>query len=210
MMHSNPTYFDEAEKIVKFCQDHNLRFIKKPLDNSEKKWSYTSEQFNKLKTFWMSVVPSTNQDEYEKKLNSVGTSEEVLSINEGRPCCGGRKLSINNDLKSCVSFVEKQGFRDWYCSVNWFFLFVRQLDGAVFTNKDCKTSTTGRVEPLGNLKNYQSIIDKLKQQLDTRSVPIIQCVKDICMCGFCAPKADNIDDFQKLFDRQLDKEKYYG
>jgi hypothetical protein len=210
MMHSNPTYFDEAEKIVKFCQDHNLRFIKKPLDNSEKKWSYTSEQFNKLKTFWMSVVPSTNQDEYEKKLNSVGTSEEVLSINEGRPCCGGRKLSINNDLKSCVSFVEKQGFRDWYCSVNWFFLFVRQLDGAVFTNKDCKTSTTGRVEPLGNLKNYQSIIDKLKQQLDTRSVPIIQCVKDICMCGFCAPKADNIDDFRKLFDRQLDKEKYYG
>jgi len=210
MMHNNPAYFDQAEKIVKFCQEHNLRYIKKPLDNSEQKWSYTPEQFNKLKTFWMSVVPLAAQDEYEKKLNLVGTSEEVLSINEGRPCCGGRKLSINNDLKSCVSFVEKQGFRDWYCSVNWFFLFVRQLDGAVFTNKDCKTSTTGRVEPLGNLKNYQSIIDKLKQQLDTRSVPIIQCVKDICMCGFCAPKADNIDDFQKLFDRQLDKEKYYG
>jgi len=210
MMHNDPAYFDQAEKIVKFCQDHNLRYIKKPLDNAEQKWSYTPEQFNKLKTFWMSVVPLAAQDEYEKKLNLVGTSEEVLSINEGRPCCGSRKLSINNDLKSCVSFVEKQGFRDWYCSVNWFFLFVRQLDGAVFTNKDCKTSTTGRVEPLGNLKNYQSIIDKLKQQLDTRSMPIIQCVKDICMCGFCAPKADNTDDFRKLFDRQLDKEKYYG
>jgi pyruvate-formate lyase-activating enzyme len=210
MMHNDPAYFDQAEKIVKFCQDHNLRYIKKPLDNAQQKWAYTSEQFDKLKTFWMSVVPMTKQDAYEKKLNSVGTSEEVLSINEGRPCCGGRKLSINNDLKSCVSFVEKQGFQDWYCSVNWFFLFVRQLDGAVFTNKDCKTSTTGRVEPLGHLKNYQSIIDKLKQQFDTRSVPIIQCVKDICMCGFCAPKAQNLNDFKELLDRNLDKEKYYG
>ena len=210
MMHNDPAYFDQAEKIVKFCQDHNLRYIKKPLDNAQQKWAYTSEQFNKLKTFWMSVVPMAKQDAYEKKLNLVGTSEEVLSINEGRPCCGGRKLSINNDLKSCVSFVEKQGFQDWYCSVNWFFLFVRQLDGAVFTNKDCKTSTTGRVEPLGHLKNHQSIIDKLKQQLDTRSVPIIQCVKDICMCGFCAPKAQNLNDFKELLDRNLDKEKYYG
>ena len=32
MMHNNPAYFDQAEKIVKFCQDHNLRYIKKPLD----------------------------------------------------------------------------------------------------------------------------------------------------------------------------------
>jgi pyruvate-formate lyase-activating enzyme len=210
MMHNDPAYFDQAEKIVKFCQDHNLRYIKKPLDNAQQKWAYTSEQFDKLKTFWMSVVPAAKQDAYEKKLSSVGMSEEVLSINEGRPCCGGRKLSINNDLKSCVSFVEKQGFQDWYCSVNWFFLFVRQLDGAVFTNKDCKTSTTGRVEPLGHLKNYQSIIDKLKQQFDTRSVPIIQCVKDICMCGFCAPKAQTLNDFKELLDRNLDKEKYYG
>ena len=54
------------------------------------------------------------------------------------------------------------------------------------------------------------IIDKLKQQFDTRSVPIIQCVKDSCMCVFCAPKAQNLNDFKELLDRNLDKEKYYG
>jgi hypothetical protein len=140
----------------------------------------------------------------------VGNEDKVQSISEGRPCCGGRKLSLNNDLTSSVSFVQKQGFRDWYCSVNWFFLFVRQLDGAVFTNKDCKTSTTGRVEPLGNLNNGQAILDQVKTQLDNKAMPVIQCVKDICMCGFCAPKADNIEDFNKLLSRNLDKEKYHG
>jgi hypothetical protein len=30
------------------------------------------------------------------------------------------------------------------------------------------------------------------------------------MCGFCAPKADNYNDFKELLDRNLDKEKYYG
>ena len=119
-------------------------------------------------------------------------------------------MSVNNDLKSSVPFVVQQGFRDWYCSVNWFFLFVQQLTGNIYTNKDCRTSTTGQVEPLGNILEYQKILDTVKQQLDNRSMPIIKCVKDICMCGFCAPKADNIKDYKELFERQLNKEKYYG
>jgi hypothetical protein len=106
--------------------------------------------------------------------------------------------------------VPRQGFRDWYCSVNWFFLFVRQVDGAVYTNKDCKTSTTGQVEPLGNLNDYQSILATLKMQLDSSDPPIIQCIKDICMCGFCAPKAQNLEDYKKLLSRNLSKENYHG
>jgi pyruvate-formate lyase-activating enzyme len=210
MMHNNPEHFAKSEKIVEFCKDHNMRYVEKPLDNAEEKWAYTPDQFARLKTFWMNSVPVSKQPESKSNLESIGDQDKIQSIAEGRPCCGGRKLSLNNDLKSCVSFVPKQGFQDWYCSVNWFFLFVRQLDGAVYTNKDCRTSTTGRVEPLGNLKNYQSIISKVKEQFDSRTMPVIKCVKDICMCGFCAPKADNLADYNKLLDRNLDKEKYYG
>ena len=210
MMHNDPVYFAKSEKIVEFCKEHNLRYVEKPLDNTEEKWAYTPDQFSKLKTFWMNAVPTSKQAEYKNSLDLVGNEDKVQSIFEGRPCCGGRKLSLNNDLTSSVSFVQKQGFRDWYCSVNWFFLFVQQLTGDVYTNKDCRTSTTGRVEPLGNLNNYQLIIDQVKTQLDNKAMPVIQCVKDICACGFCAPKADNIEDFNKLLTRNLDKEKYHG
>ena len=210
MMHNDPENFAKSEKVVDFCKDNNIRYVEKPLDNAEIKWAYTPDQFARLKTFWINSVSLSKQEEYRDNLESTGKQDKIQSISEGRPCCGGRKLSLNNDLKSSVSFVPKQGFRDWYCSVNWFFLFVRQLDGAVYTNKDCKTSTTGRVEPLGNLKDYQSILSKVKEQFDSRAMPVIKCVKDICMCGFCAPKADNLIDYNILLDRNLDKEKYYG
>jgi pyruvate-formate lyase-activating enzyme len=210
MMHSRPDFFSRSEKIVDFCIKNDIRYVEKPLDNMEEKWAYTPEQFNRLKIFWLNSIPASKQAEYKNNLNITGVEDKVQSINQGRACCGGRKLSVNNDLKSHVSYVPRQGFRDWYCSVNWFFLFVRQVDGAVYTNKDCKTSTTGQVEPLGNLNDYQSILATLKMQLDSSDPPIIQCIKDICMCGFCAPKAQNLEDYKKLLSRNLSKENYHG
>jgi MoaA/NifB/PqqE/SkfB family radical SAM enzyme len=210
MMHNNKELFEDSELIVNFCKEHDIRYVLKPLDNPEKEWKYSAEQFLKLKTFWINEVPAAKKENYQTFIDTVDNNAGVSSINEGRPCCGGRKLSLNNNLKSCVSYIPRQGFKDWYCSVNWFFLFVQQLTGNVYTNKDCRTSTTGKVEPLGNLNNYQIILDNLKEQFDNRSMPIIQCVKDICMCGFCAPKAEKFDDFKQLLDRNLDKEKYYG
>jgi nucleoside-diphosphate-sugar epimerase len=56
----------------------------------------------------------------------------------------------------------------------------------------------------------KGILDNVRQQFDNRAMPIIKCIKDICMCGFCSPKADNLQDFKELLDRNLDKEKYYG
>jgi MoaA/NifB/PqqE/SkfB family radical SAM enzyme len=210
MMHNNKELFKDSELIIEFCKENNLRYVLKPLDNVEPEWKYSVEQFSKLKTFWVNKVPELKKEDYQKFINTVDEITDVSSINEGRPCCGGRKLSLNGDLKSCVSYVPKQGFQDWYCSVNWFFLFVQQLTGNIYTNKDCRTSTTGQVEPLGNLSNYQTLLDQVKTQLDKQAMPVIKCVKDICMCGFCAPKADNLNDFKELLDRNLDKEKYYG
>ena len=185
MMHNNPIMFADSEKIVEFCKEHNMRYLAKPLDNTGEQWTYSPEQFAKIT---------------EQPIKFVKT---VSSIVEGRQCCGGRRLSLNGDLKSSVGFVAKQGFEGWSCSVNWFFLFVRQLDGAVFTNKDCKTSTTGRVEPLGNISDSKKIISTLKDQLETKTMPVIICKKDRCLCGFCAPKAENKKDFMELIKRNV-------
>ena len=191
MMHNNPELFADAESMVEFCKENKIRHVAKPLDNWQPEWQYTGEQYNKLKTIWM--VPVTE------------TKTSVQAIDEGRSCCGGRRLSLNGDLKSNVGFVQRQGFKGWSCSVNWFFLFVQQLTGQVYTNKDCKVSTNSRVEPLGNLSNSQEILDTLKNQLTT-GIPIITCVKDNCRCGFCAPKAENVNDFKQLIKRNVERD----
>ena len=189
MMHNREELFTDAESIINFCKEQGIRHVVKPLDNTQPEWQYTGKQYGTLKTYWMSPI--------------TVVKDQVQAIQEGRSCCGGRKLSLNGNLKSSVGFVPKQGFEGWSCSVNWFFLFVRQLDGAVYTNKDCLMSTTGKVEPLGNINNAQKIISTLKAQLETKTMPIIKCKKNICRCGFCAPKAENEQDFRELIKRNV-------
>lgn len=203
MMHNNPGLFADSETIIEFCKENEIRFVAKPLDNEQPEWAYTNEQFGKLKTFWINKVTPMKQLEYKKSFDNTGLSKTVSSIKEGRPCCGGRKLSINGDLKSSVSFVPMQGFKGWSCSVNWFFLFVQQVTGNVYTNKDCRMSTSGRVEPLGNINNYSKIIDTVKMQFENNDMPVIQCKKETCICGFCAPKAEHKEDFMKLIKRHV-------
>lgn len=203
MMHNDPVMFEDSYTVVKFCQDNKINFLAKAIDHYDEKFTYTKDQFDQLKTFWIKKESNSRNLEYNNRLEAIGTSCQIQSSAEGRACCGGRKLSLNNDLKSNIGFVPAQGFQDWHCSVNWFFLFVQQLTGNVYTNKDCRTSTTGRVEPLGNLNNYVEILDTLKKQLDNQTLPVIKCVKDICLCGICAPKAKSIVDFKNLIKRNL-------
>jgi hypothetical protein len=167
--------------------------------------SYSADQFTKLKTFWIKNISDSKKQEYSKQIESVGKdSDRVQSIKEGRSCCGGRKLSLNQDLKSSVTFVPRQGFEDWYCSVNWFFLYVQQCTGYVYVNRDCRTSTTtNRVEPLGHLKFQENILRDLQEQLDNKTMPVIKCVKDTCLCGFCAPKAQSREAFDELIRRHV-------
>jgi pyruvate-formate lyase-activating enzyme len=203
MMHTNAEYFKDGESMIEFCQEHSIQYVAKPLDNTGPEWTYTEPQFQVLKNFWVSRSSTLNRADYKKTIDAVGNTAQVHSINEGRSCCGGRKLSLNGDLKSFVTFVPKKGFKGWSCSVNWFFLFVQQLTGNVYTNKDCRMSTSGLVEPLGNLRDSDQIINTLHQQLETGTMPIIQCKKEICLCGICAPKAETKEDFMQLITRNV-------
>lgn len=204
MMHNNPELWKDSESMIRFCQENSIRYTPKPFDNALPEMLYTAEQFSKLKTFWLNQTPSTQKLEYKKKMELIGTgTETVQSIDQGRPCCGGRKLSLNGDLKSSVTFVPRQGFEGWSCSVNWFFLYVQQVNGKVYTNRDCRMSTSNKVEPLGTLENSDEMINTLIQQLETKTMPVIQCAKQRCLCGFCAPKAEKLEDFRNLIFRNV-------
>jgi len=182
MMH--PQLWDECTDIVDFCSANGMRYVKKPLDNNNDKWAYTPEQFGELTG------------------KPVTFTKKIISIQEGRQCCGGRRLSINGDLRSNTGFVAQQGFEGWSCSVNWFFLFIRQANGLVYTNKDCQMSTSGAQEPLGELSHSEQILARLESQLQN-GMPIIKCQKPICRCGFCAPKAQNEKDFLDIICRNV-------
>jgi hypothetical protein len=187
MMHTDPVLWIKSLNAVEFCQKNSINYLAKPFDNMD--LFYSKEQFNYLNTQW--------------GIDKQETKEKNVSICEGRACCGGRKLALNNDLRSSVTFVQRQGFKDWYCSVNWFFLFVRQLTGDVYVNKDCRMTFDGTIAPIGNTDDTQTILKTLRSQFGSKSMPVIQCAKSICMCGYCAPKAEQLDDFKDLIKRNV-------
>ena len=203
MMHNNPSLWNKSVAAVEFCKLHNIKHVAKPFDQHEDIFSYTNEQFRYFKTFWLSNTNSTNIDESKNRYENIGKQERVSSICEGRTCCGGRKLALNNDLKSSVTFVSRQGFKNWYCSVNWFFLYVQQVTGKIWTNRDCRTSIDSKLEPLGSLPESDKIIQVLRDHFNNKTMPVIKCVKSMCMCGYCAPKAENLNDFKDLITRNV-------
>lgn len=186
MMHN--TQWADSERAIEFCKQHNINYLAKVVDTpADKEWKYSNTQLDYMKMFWVSKA------DFDSSKNL---------IEQGRACCGGRKLSTNGNLRESITFVPRQGFKGWSCSVNRYFLFVEQLTGRVYTNKDCKTSTTGRVEPLGTLDSTAEIIKTVQQQFRT-GMPVIQCVKDTCACGFCAPKAETRTEFDQLMKRYI-------
>jgi hypothetical protein len=107
---------------------------------------------------------------------------------------------LDQNYKERQYYVLDNKFPDWYCSVNQFFLFVKQVTGEIYVSKDCKMTFDGTVGPIGNLSDASSVIDELKNQL-AQGQPIIQCKKHKCHCGLCAPKAKNLDTYQSIMKK---------
>lgn len=205
VMHNSIDNWNDAELMIDFCKSNNIKYLPRALDNSEITWSYNNEQYSKFKQFWIAQSPKAQQDTIKSKMHLIGAGDSVHSVAEGRACCGGRNMMLNSDLKSSCAYIPHQNFKGWACSVNWFFLFVKQLTGEVFTNKDCKMSTTGKIESLGNMNNYSVILETLRSQLQNNKMPVIICDKTVCRCGICAPKVKDINNFTSVMMRYSTK-----
>lgn len=148
----------------------------------------TSHEYTKEQQDWFfSVMGQTNKDEQKKE----GT-------NMGRTCCGGRCLKgkIDDEWKE-VKLVENW-FKDWYCTVNWFFMHIEQHTGEVYHHQTCQATHTGR-GPIGNLSDTESILRRLKTSLSEPMKPIV-CPNQRCGCGMCVPKAKDLSDFKELWN----------
>ena len=196
IMHDDSEYFQECVEFLDWLKTNNIKSLPKQIDV---RGMPTPRSYDKQKIQWFNSL-------YQRK--SYGFSEEIDAIkyelselsDVGRACCGGRQICLDQNYKDRQYYVIDNRFTDWYCSVNEFFLFVKQVNGEVYVNKDCKMRFDGTVGPIGNLSDTDNIINKLKTQL-SNGRPVIQCKKNKCHCGLCAPKAKNLDTYQSIMKK---------
>ena len=198
LMHQHPDLFQDAENMVAWLAENNIRMLPRQLDGNDGVESDGGRIYNQQQVQWFGKL-------YKDK--TFGESTELLQHKSdsnltdiGRACCGGRQICADKNYKQRQFYVENK-FPDWYCSVNHFFLYIKQVNGEVFVNRDCKMNFNGQVGPIGSLSNTQQILTTLRHQLDTDSLPVIQCKKYNCLCGLCAPKAKDLSTYYSIMEK---------
>jgi len=200
LMHPDPELFDDANQMIEWLEGNDIRHLPKQLDHRPdmSQFDYYSNQVT-----WFDNLYSKRSYQVDAPISIPSNTEQDQRVNmadTGRACCGGRQMCKDTNYKSRDFFVNNK-FPDWHCSVNHFFLYVKQVTEEIFVNKDCKMNFNGSVGPIGTLSNAQHLLDVTKQQLKSNTQPIIQCKKSKCMCGLCAPKAKNLESYQQIMKK---------
>ena len=183
MMHSEPDRFEDSQTMIEWLNKNNIKYLPKQIDHAvDSNFNYNQQQ-----VIWFEGL-------YKKSLDPVVMRDNKADLADtGRACCGGRSLCENQNRRDPQTFVSNK-FSGWYCSVNHFFLYIKQVNGEVFVNKDCKMNYDGTVGPIGNLNDIESIL----AQARNKDKPVIRCAKERCFCGLCAPKAENLDTYRTI------------
>lgn len=188
LMHPETEKFVDAKNMIKWLTENNINYLPRQLDHPP---SVTDFNYTQQQVIWFEKLYKTPLD------SSVTRSDNTVDLAAtGRSCCGGRSLCSNQNRRDPQKFVSNN-FPGWYCSVNHFFLYIKQVNGEVYVNKDCKMNFDGTVGPIGNLSNTQPMID-LSQDHDR---PVIKCAKRRCNCGLCAPKAADLDTYNLIMKK---------
>ena len=220
----NPKQFEDALSMIDFCKEHGLTHVPRQLDREEHQtqYDYKADQLEWFESFYnekksiATVKPSTPIVEkaiveHKKVPSETIQISNTISIEKkdntnlsdvGRACCGNRQLCVSQKYKEREYFIPNQ-LKGYSCSVNWFFLFIKQYTGDIYNNKDCRMKFDGTVGPIGNLKNSDILLTQLKTWMDTNQMPIIKCAKSSCNCGLCAPKAKTEEIFREIIPKYL-------
>ncbi len=194
LMHPDVDKFNECIDINNTLNNMGIKTLPRQLDHDI---SHTEFNYNNDQVAWFNHFYNhrSYQTTVEIKANKIGKTD--LSNDGGRACCGGRQLCKNMNYKA-RTFYTKNNFYGWTCSVNQFFVFIRQVNGSIFTNKDCRVNFNNEIGPIGNVKKFNELIDYTRLKLLSNSLPDIVCPKTKCICGLCAPKAKDPDTFYTI------------
>jgi len=206
LMHVEPDLFKDAQNMIAWCEQYKVKFLPRQLDQLKQDYGqeatfYPPELFkyDSQQVVWFEKLyqDKTYKFNPSKILPVMNVGDKINLTLMGRACCGGRSLCKDQSYKSRDFYVQNNFF-DWFCSVNEFFVYIKQVTGEIFTNKDCKMNFDGAIGPIGNLNNTHELLEQLKSQMLQKILPTIQCKKTQCLCGLCAPKAKNQQDFDHI------------
>lgn len=197
MMHNDQKLFDKCLSMIEWCEANEIKYLPKQIDNelTGSKFNYNSKQI-----CWFESLYQKNSYQTKISLTNPIANQTINLATVGRACCGGRQMCKNKDRKQRFSFVPNV-FPDWYCSVNEFFVHIKQWTEEIFVNKDCQMSFDGQVGPIGTLNQANDLILWIQQHLANNTLPVIQCKKKACFCGLCAPKAQHKEEFDKIMEK---------
>ena len=197
LMHPEPDFFEDCKNMIEWLEQNQIKCLPRQLDHGSEKIHFN---YHQQQVTWFDKLYSSKGNHQSIVVDSEKT--DLTSV--GRACCGGRQLCVDQNYKEKTFFVDNN-FTDWFCSVNHFFLYIKQVNGEVFTNKDCKMNFDSNVAPIGSLSNIQSLLDQTKTWLETGTMPTIQCKKSRCLCGICAPKAPTKQEYNKIMPKYFKK-----
>ncbi len=214
MFHARPDYFDECLKVCETLErtgvDYVPRLIGEHDDNNRYNHKYTEQQLKWMKDFWDKSKPrSFALPEIEQK-SSADEEAKHKARSLGRPCCGKRPMHVCDAEKKNwekTSFLKFAKFKDWSCSVNWFFLHIEQQSGLVYHHQTCQANFGGKREPLGHIiKDSERILSQLRSNIENKTMPIIVCPNKLCGCGLCTPKSRDFEDLAKILPEHVNTE----
>lgn len=206
LMHTK--YWDNAMAMIKWCEDNNVPHLPRQLDHSWKQFQfyYTKDQAQWLRDYHnqgstknCSGGCATEKPGLTQKIEFFKKSvTNLVNMNsEGRQCCGGTPLHVDQDYAYTQTYVDNT-FKGWSCSINYFFVFIKQATKEIFVNKDCQMNFDKKVGAIGTLDNYKELLQKLEIDFTNNSLPTITCAKKQCWCGICAPKAETKEKFNEI------------
>ena len=197
MLHCD--YFKEATAICEMLKAKGVKVNPVPIGDgniTRKGWFIDSDGSNRRTSH------EYTEEQQDWFFNWMGEPRKATASSEGtnvgRACCGGRCTEglVNNEWQE-VKLVN-YWFKDWYCTVNWYFLHIDQKSGDVFHHQTCQATHTGR-GPIGNLKNSALILNQVLDMMAKPMKPIV-CPNQRCGCGMCVPKAKEFTDFKELWE----------
>jgi sulfatase maturation enzyme AslB (radical SAM superfamily) len=216
LMHTK--YWDNAVNMIDWCKQHDIRCLPRQLDHSWRQFQfyYSSSQAQWLKDYYSQTSPNTSCSTgcSSNTVKKTTTTQKIQFFkkslvnlvnmsDQGRQCCGGTPLHVDQDYSNTQTYVDNT-FTGWSCSINYFFVFIKQATKEIFVNKDCQMNFEGKVGPIGTLDNYEELLTSLEKDLTNNTLPVITCAKKRCWCGICAPKASTKENFDKIMEKFLD------
>ena len=203
LMHGNEQKWPELFSVIDFCKQNNINYLPKQLDGDVNS-NYNQSQIVWFKNLWNDKTSTKAKEKQRDLISHKDFENKQTQLSDiGRACCGGRLMCTNQDLKHNIFYIPDNNFQGWRCAVNWFFLFIRQDTGEIFSNKDCRMNFDGTVSPLGYLNRWQELLNETEARLEKETLPAMTCAKSRCLCGLCAPKAQSEEEFIKIMDKHV-------